>query len=92
MTGQPNLFAFSDADSLATSLRTYIIQCQNAGLRRHQCFKIAVSGGSLPQMLAKAILAPPTTSADTVAFSKWEIFLLMSVPCPSTTLTQTMVY
>ncbi|CCU75644.1 unnamed protein product [Blumeria hordei] len=74
MTGQPNLFAFSDAESLATSLRTYIIQCQNAGLRRHQCFKIAVSGGSLPQILAKAILAPPTASADTIEFSKWEIF------------------
>ncbi|KAI2637353.1 nagb/rpia/CoA transferase-like protein [Xylaria nigripes] len=71
---QPNLFAFSDTDSLATALRSYIITCQNAGLNRHGAFKLAVSGGSLPQTLAKALLAQPTSDEDAIRFDKWEIF------------------
>jgi 6-phosphogluconolactonase len=71
---QPNLLAFSTIDALAASLRTYVIQCQNAGIQRHDAFKVAVSGGSLPKTLAQALLAPPTSPEDTVRFDKWEIF------------------
>ncbi len=69
----PNLYAFSDTDSLAKSLRKYVLQCQTAGLERHDAFKVAVSGGSLPKTLAKALLAPGDTDGR-VNFSKWEIF------------------
>lgn len=70
----PNLFAFPNVDALATTLRAYIIQCQNAGIQRHDSFKVAVSGGSLPKTLAKALLAKPTSAEDRVKFNKWEIF------------------
>lgn len=69
----PNLYAFSDTDSLAKSLRKYVLQCQTAGLERHDAFKVAVSGGSLPKTLAEALLAPGDTDGR-VNFSKWEIF------------------
>lgn len=71
---QPNLFAFPSADKLAPALRTYVIQCQTAGISRHGVFKVAVSGGSLPKTLAAALLAPSTGPDDVVEFAKWEIF------------------
>ncbi|KAI1007912.1 hypothetical protein K3495_g319 [Podosphaera aphanis] len=74
MAKQPKLFAFPTLEGLVSTLRTYIIQCQNAGFQRHNCFKVAVSGGSLPKTLAQALLSAPTSPEDTVAFSKWEIF------------------
>ncbi len=75
MGKQANLYAFSNIDALARTLRSYVLQCQNAGLERHDAFKVAVSGGSLPNTLAKALLAPSNGSVeDTVRFDKWEIF------------------
>lgn len=74
MGKQPNLYSFSDSNVLAKSLRKYVLQCQNAGFDRHDIFKVAVSGGSLPKILAKALLAPPHDKSDTVDFSKWEVF------------------
>ncbi|KAI0542285.1 6-phosphogluconolactonase [Xylaria digitata] len=71
---QPNLFAFGDVNALATALRSYIITCQNAGLNRHDVFKVAVSGGSLPKTLAQALLAEPKSYEDVIKFDKWEIF------------------
>ena len=71
----PNLFTYPDVDTVAKHLRVYILQCQKAGLARHDTFKVAVSGGSLPATLAKALLAPSNgTEDDTPQFSKWEIF------------------
>lgn len=74
MATQPNLYAFDNVDALAKSLRTYVIQCQKAGFQRHDSFKVAVSGGSLPNTLAKALLAESSGPQDAVDFSKWEIF------------------
>ena len=75
MGKQPNLYAFGDVVALAKSLRTYVLQCQEAAFERHGVFKVAVSGGSLPQTLAKALLDPGNGSIeDTVKFDKWEIF------------------
>lgn len=74
MAKQPNLLAFPNVSALASALRTYIIQCQNAGLQRHDVFKIAVSGGSLPKTLAQALLAPASSDDDVVKFDKWEVF------------------
>ncbi|KAI1247726.1 hypothetical protein MGN70_011617 [Eutypa lata] len=71
---QPNLFAFESVDALAPALRAYVIECQNAGLSRHGAFKVGVSGGSLPQTLAAALLAPPQSNDDRVHWGKWEIF------------------
>ncbi|KAI5926602.1 6-phosphogluconolactonase [Camillea tinctor] len=71
---QANLFPFNDVDALAPALRSHIIACQNAGITRHNVFKIGVSGGSLPSTLAQALLAEPTSEEDKVQFDKWEIF------------------
>ena len=73
MSKQPNLYAFKDIDHLARALRKYVLQCQSAGFERHNAFKVAVSGGSLPKTLAKALLAPSDENGS-VDFSKWEIF------------------
>lgn len=74
MPSQPNLYAFTSTDVLAPALRAYIVQSQNAGFERHNVFKIAVSGGSLPKTLAQALLAPSQGPQDKLDFSKWEIF------------------
>jgi 6-phosphogluconolactonase len=71
MSQQPNLYSFPTTDDVAAALRTYITKCQSAALQRHDKFKIAVSGGSLPATLTKALLHPDPTPFD---FSKWEIF------------------
>ncbi|KAG6004767.1 hypothetical protein E4U21_000797 [Claviceps maximensis] len=71
---QPNLYAFANTDVLAPALRAYIVQSQNAGFERHNLFKVAVSGGSLPKTLAQALLAPSQGPQDKLDFSKWEIF------------------
>ncbi|KAG6027301.1 hypothetical protein E4U19_002108 [Claviceps sp. Clav32 group G5] len=74
MPSQPNLYAFPSTDVLAPALRAYIVQSQNTGFERHNVFKIAVSGGSLPKTLAQALLAPSQGPQDKLDFSKWEIF------------------
>jgi 6-phosphogluconolactonase len=75
MVKQPNLYAFGSPDALAASLRKYVLHAQRAGLERHGVFKVAVSGGSLPKTLAKALIPEGNGSPDdTVDFSKWEIF------------------
>ncbi|KAI0527799.1 nagb/rpia/CoA transferase-like protein [Xylaria bambusicola] len=71
---QPSLFAFSDIGALAPALRSYIVTSQNAGLLRHETFKVAVSGGSLPKTLAQALLAEPKSDEDVIKFDKWELF------------------
>jgi len=75
MAKSPNLYSYPDVATVAKHLRTYVLQCQKAGLARHDAFKIAVSGGSLPATLAKALLAPSNgTPDDEPQFSKWEVF------------------
>ena len=76
MAPPPNLFAFQSIDKdLAPNLRRYVLDQQNESLKRHGVFRVAVSGGSLPNTLAKALLAPSSGSDnDKVNFPKWEIF------------------
>ena len=75
MGKQPNLYSFADLPTLSKHLRTYVLQCQQAGLERHNAFKVAVSGGSLPKTLALGLLEHSNGSReDTVRFDKWEIF------------------
>ena len=73
---QPNLYAYPSVEALAPALRSYIIKAQNEGIARHDAFKIAVSGGSLPKTLAQALLqGNDAADADSKPkFDKWEIF------------------
>ncbi|OJD34438.1 6-phosphogluconolactonase [Diplodia corticola] len=67
----PNLYSFPDDNELARSLRVYVFDAQRSALERHGIFRLAVSGGSLPKVLAKALLSQGEGAFD---FSKWEIF------------------
>ncbi|CAG7917807.1 unnamed protein product [Penicillium olsonii] len=74
-SASPNLYSFPNSNALAESLRIYVLRAQNSALSRHESFRLAVSGGSLPAVLAKALLAPGNGSPeDTPQFSKWHIF------------------
>lgn len=76
MGKQPNLYSYPTVDEVASHLRTYVLGCQKIALQRHDAFKIAVSGGSLPDTLAKALLVPGDNEEPSSGpqFSKWEIF------------------
>lgn len=67
----PNLYAFPDDNELAKSLRVYVVDAQNSALERHGVFRLAVSGGSLPKVLAKALLSQGEGKVD---FARWEVF------------------
>ena len=73
MVKPTNLYSFENVDNLAPALRKYIIHAQDHALEHHKTFRVAVSGGSLPKTLAKALLEPGSSS-DAVHFSQWEIF------------------
>lgn len=47
------------------------MQAQDAAIERRQMFTIALSGGSLPKMLAKGLLA---RNDNAVQWHKWEVF------------------
>ncbi|KAK5094938.1 suppressor of los1-1 [Lithohypha guttulata] len=75
MSKQPHLYSDSSSDEVAARLRKYVLQAQKSAFARHQKFQIAVSGGSLPATLSKALLSPDNgTLDDKPQFSKWEIF------------------
>lgn len=61
-----------NTDDLAKQLRPYIIQHQDNAIKQCNAFHVAVSGGILPTLLAKSLLAAPESENQ---FSKWEIFL-----------------
>ncbi|KAF2271087.1 6-phosphogluconolactonase [Lojkania enalia] len=69
----PNLYSFPSADELAASLRLFVLDAQNSALERHNVFRVGVSGGSLPKVLAKALLEANNGEGE-VQFGKWEIF------------------
>ena len=70
----PSLYSFDSIDDLAKNLRAFILDAQNTALEKHDVFRIAVSGGSLPKTLAKALLAPSQGPADTPQFAKWHVY------------------
>ncbi|KAF3937234.1 6-phosphogluconolactonase [Dactylella cylindrospora] len=66
------LHAYSSVDTLVPSLLTYMLDCQSHALARHGKFQIAVSGGSLPATLAKALLSEEAEGQ--IEWDKWQIF------------------
>ena len=56
MTGPPTLLTFPSKHQLARHLRAYVLRAQDAAIARHDQFRVAVSGGSLPALLAQALL------------------------------------
>ncbi|KAI5801232.1 hypothetical protein EDC01DRAFT_513637 [Geopyxis carbonaria] len=70
MSKQPTLYAFDSKATLQQSLYTYVLKIQNQALDRHPKFRVAVSGGSLPAMLA----SPELLGSSEIKWDKWEIF------------------
>ncbi|TGZ84539.1 6-phosphogluconolactonase [Ascodesmis nigricans] len=70
MSKQPILYSFPENDALQDALFTFVLSHQNSALHRHHVFRIAVSGGSLPKMLASEKLL---TSPE-IQWDKWQIF------------------
>lgn len=68
----PNLYSFPSTDELAASLRAYVLDAQNSAIERHGVFRVGVSGGSLPKVLAKALLE--VSDDRKPRFDKWEVF------------------
>ena len=78
MGKQPNLYSF-ELKKLTKLLRQYIVKIQHESFARYKddkdkVFKVGVSGGSLPKILAQALLAPSEGPDDVIEFEKWEIF------------------
>ncbi|CAG7929454.1 unnamed protein product [Penicillium olsonii] len=67
---QPHLYTFPGKAELAENLRQYILTAETAALARHDTFRLAVSGGSLPVIVAEALLGDSPASQ----FGKWDIF------------------
>ena len=72
MPKPPNLYAFEGTEPLAQALRTYVLDAQNNSIDRHQVFRVAVSGGSLPKVLGQALLKESNGDSKP-QFDKWEI-------------------
>ncbi|EEP81823.1 hypothetical protein UREG_06688 [Uncinocarpus reesii 1704] len=73
----PHLYSFDTTEDLALRLRKYLLQSQNAAIKRHNVFRVAVSGGSLPAILAKAVTSTTDQDAgdeNTFHLSAWDIF------------------
>lgn len=73
MTPKPALYTFANTDDLADHLRRYIGHHQDEAIRHRNVFRIAVSGGCIPAILRKALLAP-SKNQDVIRFPSWEIF------------------
>ncbi|RPA73495.1 6-phosphogluconolactonase [Ascobolus immersus RN42] len=70
MINHPTLYSFPTSEKLSESLASTIITAQDAALKRHNTFRIAVSGGSLPQYLS----SPHLTQNPSLKLDKWEVF------------------
>lgn len=66
-TNIPTVYASPDKSSLSQSLATFVLAAQDAALSRHSQFKVAVSGGSLPTVLA---------SENLIANAQWEKWIV----------------
>ncbi|RPB23233.1 6-phosphogluconolactonase [Terfezia boudieri ATCC MYA-4762] len=70
----PRVFSYPKVDTLSSSIGTYILRLQDTALQRHghPKFRVAISGGSLLDVLVrdpKALLLNPNTK-----WPQWEIF------------------
>lgn len=65
------MYEFANNDDLAKELRSYILDAQNQALERHSRFRVAVSGGSLPKTLGKALLM---SGGEAPQFDRWDVF------------------
>lgn len=67
----PILYSFPTKDGLSERLAEFVIKTQNAAIQRRGKFTLALSGGSLPNMLAKNLV---NRQDNAVQWDKWHVF------------------
>ena len=67
----PVLYKFPSSDELSSKLADFVIRIQNEALERRGKFTIALSGGSLPTILARHLVG---RSDNAVKWDKWQVF------------------
>ncbi|KAL8291683.1 hypothetical protein RQP46_001941 [Phenoliferia psychrophenolica] len=70
----PVLFSFPEAsksDDLAAAVAQYVIEAQTQSIQRRGRFCCALSGGSMPKILAEGLL-----NDDRLRWDKWEVFFV----------------
>ncbi|PKI85680.1 6-phosphogluconolactonase [Malassezia vespertilionis] len=67
----PILYDFPTTGELSKALGDFIVKAQNEAVERRGKFTIALSGGSLPKMLAEALL---NRNDKSVRWENWQIF------------------
>ncbi|KAF3290318.1 suppressor of los1-1 [Orbilia oligospora] len=67
-----HLNAYASKDALASALLAFIVERQSQAINRHDRFQVAVSGGSLPSILAQALLSEEAEGQ--IVWDKWQIF------------------
>lgn len=70
MAKLPTVYAYPTADQVSTGLAEYVVRAQTAALSRQSSFRIAVSGGSLPSILA----SPAVLNNPLCKWPQWKIF------------------
>lgn len=65
------LYSFDQPDALAAALRSYIVDILDEAIRNGRRFRVAVSGGSLPATLAKALITP---GGHDFKYDHWDVF------------------
>ncbi|EGG09189.1 uncharacterized protein MELLADRAFT_34495, partial [Melampsora larici-populina 98AG31] len=65
----PILYSYKSNDRLSEDLADFIVQAQDDALARHQKFVVALSGGSLPKLMASGLL-----NKTGVKWETWKVF------------------
>ncbi|KAH9808996.1 hypothetical protein DFH28DRAFT_876898, partial [Melampsora americana] len=65
----PILHSYKNNDKLSKDLADFIVQAQDEALARHQKFVLALSGGSLPKLMASGLL-----KKTGIRWEAWKIF------------------
>ncbi|KAI9291708.1 6-phosphogluconolactonase [Neoconidiobolus thromboides FSU 785] len=66
---EPLIFSFTTIDHVSDALNKLVTRCSNHSIKQHGRFTIALSGGSLPNTLAKVL-----KDNKEVDYSKWHVF------------------
>ncbi|OAV88591.1 hypothetical protein PTTG_01511 [Puccinia triticina 1-1 BBBD Race 1] len=65
----PILHCYETPDGISHDLSNYIVSAQDQALKRHQKFIVAISGGSLPKLMAAGLIDNPKIKWET-----WKVF------------------
>jgi len=68
----PNIKVCADATEIADVSAKFITKISNAAIKDHGAFYVAISGGSLPKLIAPGLVE--AAEGKTIDFSNWHVF------------------